>query len=83
MSYATEFGPEYAPPPVIAAIVASGELLDVSWHNDVAPSFTHRDGPPETRLWVHPENPAEREDPGSRGCSAADLDDLVRGTFGN
>lgn len=55
-----EFGADYAVPPEVLALVAQGVLFDQSWHNDVSPSFSHRDAEPDAdhdlRLWVeHPQ----------------------------
>ena len=39
MTWKQEFGKPYEVPEEIDALVASGELLDLSWHNDISPSF--------------------------------------------
>src|SRR5262245_2033052 len=61
--FETEFGA--AMPQELLALLQSGELVDVSWHHDVAPSFAHCDAPlsdaHDLRLWVHAENPMDRE----------------------
>lgn len=61
-----EFGAEYAPPAEVLALCESGELFDQSWHNDVCPSFTHRDIPHDgvavdLRLWCDAPDPDQRE----------------------
>lgn len=61
--YQHEFGATM--PTSITDALATGELIDHSWRNDMCPSFAHRDAPVtdtcDLRLWVHPENPADRE----------------------
>lgn len=58
--WVSEFGTSYAVPAEV-----SNKLLDQSWHNDVAPSFTHADAPPDDdfdlRLWVEHPEPSMRE----------------------
>lgn len=64
-----EFGADVQMPVEILEALASGELLDTSWHNDVCPSFFHRDADQissatderDLRLWVNPVNPDDRE----------------------
>jgi hypothetical protein len=70
MSWEDEFGPEYDVPAAILDRVQAGLLDDVSWHNDVAPSFEIVGAPPppkdepEENTWrifaEHPD-PDERE----------------------
>lgn len=49
-----EFGAAYAVPDEIRALANAGKLEDISWHNDVCPSFSVADG--SVKLWVdHPE----------------------------
>jgi hypothetical protein len=87
--FVTEFGAEM--PREVLDLLQSGELVDVSWHHDVAPSFAHRDAPlsdaRDLRLWVHAENPMDRESEEIRrfgvldcasGAVHCDTDDLTR-----
>ena len=64
MSWDREFPPEYKPPPEILRLVGQGWAEDYSWHNDLAPSFGLA-FPDETliRIWSHPEDPEDRENP--------------------
>ena len=58
-----EFGTDYAVPSVI-----SDRLVDVSWHNDVSPSFVlagDEDNENAIRLWVEHPDPEMREYSGS------------------
>jgi hypothetical protein len=51
-THKTEF-PETAIPATIQTLVGTGQLVDVSWHNDAGPSF---DSAATGRtLWVHAE----------------------------
>jgi len=58
-----EFGWDYDVPPEVLALVQSGEAEDISWHNDICPSFSAHgpDYSPEVRLWVEHPDPAKRE----------------------
>jgi hypothetical protein len=59
-----EFGPDWAIPPEIDALVDKGLLEDASWHNDAAPSFWIKDsgGDGETdTLYIFVEHPTEPE----------------------
>ena len=53
-----EHGPDYEVPGVIDFMVKQGVLTDMSWHNDVCPSFgvdDHKNSQRGVRLWVdHP-----------------------------
>jgi hypothetical protein len=52
-----EFGPYYEIPGFLPFLVRKGVLGDLSWHNDVSPSFglVNSDPNEEVRLWVeHP-----------------------------
>jgi hypothetical protein len=67
MQWEHEFGKEYA----IPAEITSSDLIDVSWHNDAAPSFAAdlRDPNGDThdlRLWVEHPAPDMRETGGAR-----------------
>lgn len=44
MAWKNEFALDYAVPPQVEALVAQGKLHDMSWHNDVCPSFADRPG---------------------------------------
>jgi hypothetical protein len=67
-----EFGDEWAVPTQVLDLVARGELVDHSWHNDVCPSFVTRavdqsdawlgDGR-GVRLWIDHPDPERRELP--------------------
>jgi len=61
-----EFGAHFEMPQPILDALDAGTLVDISWHNDVCPSFV-RAGDEEldsaTRLWVSPANPEDREYP--------------------
>ncbi len=68
MSYLTEFSldwrPEFHPiPDEVLALVAAGEAVDMSWHNDVCPSFGIEvmDGDSSLRLWVDAVSVNDRE----------------------
>ncbi len=68
MSYLTEFSldwrPEFHPiPDEVLALVATEEAVDMSWHNDVCPSFgiELKDGGPALRLWVDAVSVNDRE----------------------
>jgi hypothetical protein len=58
-TWRSEFSDEFAVPSEIEALVAAGELADLSWHNDTCPSFgwsSDRDSEQDLRIWVdHPE----------------------------
>jgi hypothetical protein len=62
--YQTEF-PGFVLPNEIAALVASGELIDTSWHNDMCPSFSPNGISPDgsVRVWVDFEDRNDREYP--------------------
>lgn len=69
-TYLTEFSRESHPSAdLVARIMAAAPgVQDVSWHNDVAPSWSRPspadpDGEAGIRFMVHPENPADRESP--------------------
>lgn len=73
--YTVEFPDFGSMPAEVAAAVASGILLDVSWGQDACPSFvrtcdraTQADDCP--RLWVGHEESAQREEPGARRAVA-------------
>lgn len=61
MSYLKEFGTEYQIPAKIIELVEKKKLTDMSWHNDVSPSFGTFFADPvkgevEIRIWIdHPE----------------------------
>lgn len=65
-----EFSEDFAVPHEIDALIHAGELADMSWHNDVSPSFALEahllisESP--RRLWVHHPDPAQREAEGAR-----------------
>lgn len=73
MSYSTEFPTFRSLPPLVAAMLAKGELADLSWHNDACPSFVracdaatvNTEGSAERVpvLYVDYADPAERENP--------------------
>lgn len=79
MGWREEFGPDYAIPAEVVAMVERGELLDCSWHNDVCPSFTlARDGGDVPRLWIEHPDPSEREyNDGSGRYSVTSADDVL------
>jgi hypothetical protein len=60
-----EFGDDYDVPHEVTA-----RFIDQSWHNDISPSFAHREVPVDERrdlrLWVEHPDPARREFP--HGC---------------
>lgn len=63
-TWKTEFDTGYSVPAEICQLVDSGQLEDVSWHNDTCPSFARADVPVEDkdlRLWVDHANPYQRE----------------------
>ena len=57
-----EFGAKYQIP---REVTAEPGLIDVSWHNDICPSFAWNDRPTseddDVRLWVEHVDPAFRE----------------------
>lgn len=63
--YRREFSRDFILPRVVLDALESGELLDQSWHNDICPSFSHRDLDPtddyDLRLWVDHAEPDQRE----------------------
>ena len=58
-TYKTEFPPEFHAIPEF--VTGDPRWIDTSWHNDAAPSFELEAPGVHLRLWVHPENPADRE----------------------
>lgn len=74
----SEFGPKYEVPGLIEFLVREHYLDDMSWHNDVSPSFGivgdvagTRDNPhgvstAETRIWVEHPLQSRREFQGKR-----------------
>jgi hypothetical protein len=75
MSYDSEF-PDIPIPPAVLVLLEKGGLEDTSWGNDVAPSFEAECAEGTLRLWVHEEDPEERELP-SNGRFVVDLLDGV------
>lgn len=64
-----EFGRGHAVPQLLDELVQGGELADMSWHNDICPSFaiTARTADADApRLWVEHREPERRERPGCR-----------------
>ena len=66
-----EFGADYAVPD---RLTNDPTLVDLSWHNDIAPSFTtlglNNNDPDyhagvDVRLWIEHPDPAQRENPGT------------------
>lgn len=57
-THLTEF-PDIEMPEAILELVKDGTLKDMSWHNDVAPSFEVGDG--SIVLWVDHQDPSKRE----------------------
>jgi hypothetical protein len=51
MSWKSEFGLDYEVPGLIEFMTKAGILEDVSWHNDVMPSFKVSD-PVNEEYWV-------------------------------
>ncbi len=78
-----EFDLDYDVPQEVLDLVAQGFLVDASWHNDVAPSFTVRsDANQRLRLWVdHPETGMRENLWGSRFAVVRDHDGT--GRFGD
>jgi hypothetical protein len=73
----TEFTEDYAvPEEIIALVIASGKnkLVDISWHNDTAPSFSplNKD---EFQIFVDHPDPAKRELAGKRFVVAHEDED--------
>lgn len=69
MSWIHEFGREYDVPRKIVDLVIAGLASDLSWHNDLAPSFgtVSKDGKLEIRIWVeHPDKDQRELDDMSR-----------------
>lgn len=67
----SEFSEAWRPPQEILAMVEAGELVDVSWHNDVCPSFcSHsdegKDAEDMLRIWSDHPVAEERECQGPR-----------------
>tara|TARA_B100001123_G_C14746927_1_gene803273 strand:+ start:190 stop:558 length:369 start_codon:yes stop_codon:yes gene_type:complete len=88
--YESEFSPEYWPPADVVKKLESKGFSDVSWHNDVAPSFeidlsSRKIGRKyhqavRIRVWVHPELPEEDVDIRYRfGVSA--LNEMAEGLW--
>lgn len=53
-----EFGSDYEVPAKLDALVADGTLVELSWHNDIAPSYALNNGldGEDYRLWAdHPD----------------------------
>jgi len=67
-----EFGIDYAVP---AEILKRTDLEDMSWHNDVAPSFGREINGQPLRIWVEHPDPAMREMPGQRFMVLIDGED--------
>lgn len=72
MSWSQEFSPEYQVPAEIESLHQQGLAEDMSWHNDVCPSFggyvkapisPAQDGEYEVRIWVDHPDPNKREIP--------------------
>lgn len=61
--WSAEFDASYAIPAEILALVQSGEVTDLSWHNDACPSFgLHSPGDDhEIKVWVEHPEVAQRE----------------------
>lgn len=68
-----EFGDGYAVPDEVGA----AGLVDISWHNDAAPSFVTLEYPDTrpARLWVDHPDPAQREVETAAGRFAVTVDD--------
>jgi hypothetical protein len=69
MSWKDEFPLDYEIPGLIEFMVKEGVLQDISWHNDVMPSFSVPDPKREdygVRLWVDHPVAFERETGGRR-----------------
>lgn len=60
MTWRDAFGPEFDVPAEVESAVASGAIIDVSYKNDVCPSFSLDDGA-MVRLWVEHPDVAQRE----------------------
>jgi hypothetical protein len=83
-NYLEEFGTEWAVP---AAVTSYPAIIDISWHNDVSPSFTlpqHAlpmdDGDcPLVRLWVNHPDATLREFPSGRFTVTSDLNTFYDG----
>lgn len=55
-NWKNEFGKEYDIPDEVLSLVSKGLAEDVSWHNDICPSFGYYDDDVNLRLWVeHPD----------------------------
>lgn len=65
-NWSSEFTLDYDMPAEIVALVSAGQLTDVSWHNDVCPSFTFAGSDESARLFVDHPDPEQRETSGSR-----------------
>lgn len=82
MSWKSEHGSDYEVPGLIEFMAKEGILEDVSWHNDVMPSFKISDPTNEeywVRLWVDHPVAFEREMGGrrfvvSKGLYASEYD---------
>ncbi len=75
MSWKTEFGRGYDVPDFIEFLMKEGVVEDSSWHNDVAPSFSHVDDAfTGVRLWVEHPLFSERESGGTRFCVSTQVE---------
>jgi hypothetical protein len=67
MSWDSEFGASYKVPKKLLDLADAGVLEDVSWHNDISPSFERKtEGGYSVRLWVEHPDLDQREAGGSR-----------------
>lgn len=58
----SEFGRDYRVPKTLDTMVDRGELEELSWHNDVAPSYGIQTNLGfEVRIWANHPDPQERE----------------------
>src|SRR5262245_56752308 len=66
-TYKNQFDADYAVPTAIMRLVDTGQLTDMSWHDDVCPSFCPADVKDDSiRLWVDHPDPQQRELGGKR-----------------
>ncbi len=67
MGWVSEHGRQFRVPMAILEHVRAGTLRDLSWHNDMCPSFgvTRADGTERANVWVDHPQPLERECAGS------------------